>query len=333
MARYGKKKSYRKKRSTYRKRKSKTAYKKKRASSKSYGTNRAIAIPRATFTATSKLVEFVWDQTWVLKNAIPPGQPGKNNSFGMHFLVNDLYRPANLDPILPQTQQGPVWGACFPYGPQGSTESVIDSYEGTHRWLSSGNPTNMKASPYRRSTVMKTKVDYRVTQLTVYTDGGVVPTADQCVSNIAIIAGFRQSSTANGTRNQTTSELYDVETDRNQKRHNMSCQTAVSTPQNAEQVRGSQTMSAKSLYGFKDWKDNSVGQNKESICAQENHSNTAGQPPGPPQNSVFWHIGFYDRYPNVNNEQYVMPDVEIRIKMTSLVMLTMPNPASNQASS
>jgi hypothetical protein len=92
-------------------------------------------------------------------------------------------------------------------------------------------------------------------------------------------------------------------------------------------------MSAKSLYGFKDWADNSVGQNKESICAQEAHSNTPGDPPGPPQNSVFWHIGLYDRYPNANNEQYVMPDVEIRVKMTSLVMLTMPNPASNQQSS
>lgn len=288
--------------------------------------NRVMAIQRATFSPQKKLVQFIFDQTYVL-HAVPAAGAGKTNSYGLAFCVNDLYSPAYLAAVPPQLANGPFWGACA--GTVVGLGNNVDSqYEGTRRWLSTSIPVDGKyPAPYRRSVIKNVKIDYRCTPVVTIPMGGAVPTdppvAEHMVQNIGIICGYRASHTAHDQRCSSTNELYEVEKDRHSKRYNMRTTQHHDTllPNTVEQVKGSQSCNAKTMYQFKDWEDKRLetGQVKEA----------SGAIPGAPELSTYWHIGFYDRYPNLMNEQFKMPDMEVRVKLTAIVELSMPNSNSN----
>ena len=333
MARYKRKRRPVRRTSTYRKRKSRRSYgpaKRARRTGMRKRTigNRVMAIQRATFSPQSKMVQFVFDQTYVL-HSLPAQGAGKTNSYGLAFCVNDIYNPAYLGAVPPQLNPGPYWGACTG-NTCGLNNQVTDGYEGTRRWLSTSTPTDGNfPAPYRRSVIKNVKVDYRCTPIIKVPVGGTTPTdpahAEHMVQNIGILCGFRASHTAHGQRCSATNELYDVEEDRHTKRYNMrttqSGSTDLKLASTVEQVKGTQNVNAKMMYQFKDWAD------KRLMTGQVRDQ--PGQNPGEPELTTYWHIGFYDRYPNLMNEQWKMPDMEVRIKLTAMVELTMPNSNSN----
>ena len=105
-------------------------YKKRKTARKNYSNNRALAIQRATFTPQTKMVEFVYDETFLLRGN---GIDKDTNTMGLQFSLSDLEGGPGKDPF---------WGAYnASISAQQSDRSLTAPIEGWSRWMSSRQPT------------------------------------------------------------------------------------------------------------------------------------------------------------------------------------------------
>lgn len=290
-------------------------YKKRKDNRKNYANNRALAIQRATFVPQTKLVEFVYDETFVLRGN---GLDKDTNTMGLTFDLMDL-------------EGGPgknaFWGAYnATVSAQQSMRNLDDPILGWERWFSAKSTASDPAAsaPYTRAMVVGGKYECR-TELIPRTDN----TADADMVRLLAQASYI-ATTQGGTGNSALIDsmlLSDVEGFRDVKRNNMVVPNGMgsngSSSSVTQQVIQKGKWSTKKLFGVSDLKDN---QDRFSSCYCPTGYTR-------PEDFSRLNIGFFDRIKDTDSTGQLhkaMPDIVCRVKINYLVLCSDPNLNFNQ---
>jgi hypothetical protein len=285
-------------------------YKKRPARRKNYSNNRALAIQRATFTPQTKMIEFVYDETFLIRGN---GLDKDTNTMGLTFDLMDL-------------EGGPgknaFWGAYnASISAQQSERSLTAPIEGWGRWLSPRQTASDPGAtaPYSRAMVVGGKYEVR-TELLPRTDN--VADADM----VRLLAQASYVATAQGgTGNSALTDsmvISDVENFRDVKRNNLVVPNGMgnngSSSSVSQQTFQKGNWSTKRLFGVSDLKDN---QDRFSACYCPTGYTR-------PEDFARLNIGYYDRIKDGSTNilaHKAMPDIVTRVKINFLVLLSDPN--------
>lgn len=287
-------------------------YKKRKVARKNYSNNRALAIQRATFVPQTKMIEFVYDETFLLRGN---GLDKDTNTMGLTFDLMDL-------------EGGPgksaFWGAYnATISAQQSDRSLTAPIEGWSRWMSpKSTATNPGATaPYSRAMVVGGKYEVR-TELLPRTDNVADADMVRLLAQASYVA-TRQGGTGNSALTDSM-VISDVENFRDVKRNNLVVPNGMGNNGSASSV-SQQTFqkgqwSTKKLFGVSDLKDN---QDRFSACY-------CGSVPTytRPEDFARLNIGYYDRIKDGSTNilaHKAMPDIVTRVKINFLVLLSDPN--------
>ena len=283
-------------------------YKKRKTNRKNYSNNRALAIQRATFTPQTKMVEFVYDETFLLRGN---GIDKDTNTMGLQFSLSDLEGGPG---------KSPFWGAYnASISAQQSDRSLTAPIEGWSRWMSSRQPT--ATAPYSRAMVVGGKYEVR-TELLPRTDNVADADMVRLLAQASYIA-TRQGGTGDSALNDSML-ISDVENFRDVKRNNLVVPNGMgsngSSSSVAQQTFQKGKWSTKRLFGVSDLSDN---QDRFSGCY------CGSAPPyTAPEEPVRLNIGYYDRIKDGSTNilaHKAMPDIVTRVKINFLVLLSDPN--------
>lgn len=282
-------------------------------SSKRYENTRAPSIQRMDLVQPTRLMECVFDQTYILKS----NGENKSNTFGLCFNLVDLFSgPAATiqtaaDPI------GPYWGALDPsISSNQSGQANTTKPNGFTRYIGDGGTTN--DAPYRNYMVVGGKYEIRAEQ--VHRTGAGAPSPDNLTKCLAMVVRKDRNTDelASSALLSTWQNYRDV------KQVNLTAlvqsntnRPAVSTNQ---QARCKGTFSAKKWFDIKDIKDN-----LNRLGGSFNDEGTYI----PPEEDCFLQIGFMDRLHLGDDGGYVMPDMLVRFKYKALVLCTETNQLRN----
>jgi len=302
---YGNRKNYSKKVTKNRK------YNKK--SSKTYENTRAPSIQRMDLVQPTRLMECVFDQTYVLK----PNGSSKSNTFGLCFNLTDLFNgPAAT--VQPAAQPiGPYWGAVdTALSSNQSGQSNQSKPNGFTRYIGDGGTTN--DAPYRNYMVVGGKYDIRAEQ--IHRTGPGAPEQANLTKCLAMVVRKDRNldELASSAILSTWQNFRDI------KQVNMTALAAsnVNRPSSGTNQQGkcSGTFSAKKWFDVKDIKDN-----LNRLGGSFNDVGTYIRP----EEDCFLQIAFMDRLHLGDDEGYVMPDILVRFKYRALVLCTETNQLRN----
>lgn len=274
-------------------------------------TNRRPAIQRATYTPQSKMVEFVRDETFVLRgNALDKD----SNSMGLRVqLLNPEQGMA-----WSVTQANPYWGAFDPASSHQSLEDLTAPPPGWGRWLSPTSSTALGEAPYRRGMVVGGSYECR-SELLARTDNVDSTNMVRALAVCSYITPQGPSEAQSGL-----ADISDVQNFRNTKRNNITVPAGMGgntgTSSVGQQVTQTGTFSTKRQFGVTDLRD---GQDRFSGIYSG-----AGDTWTKPEEFLQLTVGYYDRCKTLDaalEDHYVMPDILVRLKVKYTVLLTTPN--------
>lgn len=286
----------------------KKKYPKRQDNKKNYANNRALAIQRATFVPQTKLLEFVYDETFLLRGN---GLDKDTNSMGLQFTIMNVGAgPAYL---------GPFWGAYDQaVSAQQSDRSLTAPVQGWDRWFSS---VTASTSPYRRSMVVGGKYEVR-SEILPRTDN--VADADM----VRLLATTSYVTNKYGGVSVPSDQMTISETEgfRGVKRNNIVVPSGMGGNGGSSSVT-QQTLqkgkwSTKKLFGVTNLKDN-----------MDRFATNYTEAYVPPSEGATLTIGYFDRIKDSDTAglaHKVMPDIIARVKISYIVLASNPNIAFNE---
>jgi hypothetical protein len=279
-----------------------------------YPNARAISIQRADLVPRTKLVEMVFDNTYLMR---PEGTKG-NNTMGLCFNLTDLFsgpaatiQPA-ADPICP------FWGA---YNIPGTVNQSGDQHTeqpyGFSRFIGDGGTTN--TAPYRNYMVLGGIWSIRA-EMIHQTQATGTPSDELC-KLITICTRYGRNATDAIGSGETLSGW---QGHRGVRQANMTALVASGTNRpssgDAQQVRMSGKFSSKKWFDVKDIKDN--------LSRLGGSFNDEGSYI-PPEEDCFLQLGIFDRIQRGDEVAYVLPNMMIRFKYKAIVLCTETNQLRN----
>jgi len=276
-------------------------------------TNRTTAIQRAIFTPRTRMVEFVHDETYFLASS---GLKG-NNSTGLRFNLGNPFETAVVG-LLAQ----PFWGGFSQNTSSNmSGAAYSDPPHGWSRWMGFGTQAGAPA-PYRQCTVVGATYTARFEQLHKAAEPPVDPAAG--VKAFSVFARVAKD----GSANPLTTAQADITKWQNCRGITQRNMTPIHVGQSleansvAQQCSITGSYNAKTFHGIKDLRDNF-----ESLSGQYAGENVFT----PPTDDAFLQLAMVDRLTSgAHGDNYIMPDMLIRVKINFKCMLTQANRTYNR---
>lgn len=302
---YGKRKNYSKKVTKNRK------YDKK--SSKKYENTRAPSIQRMDLVQPTRLMECVFDQTYILK----ANGENKSNTYGVCFNLTDLFNGPAATVQTAAEPIAPYWGAVDPsLSSNQSGQAHTSKPNGFTRYIGDGGTTN--DAPYRNYMVVGGKYEIRAEQ--IHRTGPGAPAQENLSKCLAMVVRKDRNldELASSAILSTWQNFRDV------KQVNLTALAAsnVNRPSSGtnQQAKCSGTFSAKKWFDVKDIKDN-----LNRLGGSFNDLGTYI----PPEEHCYLQVAFMDRLHLGDDTGYVMPDMLVRVKYRALVLCTETNQLRN----
>lgn len=269
--------------------------------------NRQVAIQRADYQPTKKMIRFCYDETFIIRSA---ATAKASNTVGLRFSLLDPGRgPASLGSVQPGN---PYWGAINSTlsGPQ-SDKAFNDPPDGWARWVSASELPNgdMSTIPFKACTVHGGRYTIRAEQL-ARTDNSP---ADEMVRAMAMCS-TTTTAPQSAQLIQDTSTISEWQKMRGVAQSNMTVALNMNNGSNSssvqQQVMQSGSFLTKKLYNATDLNDDAV--------------RFSGHYAGPttwvsPEAEAFLTIAFLDRVRNQGSDdtstKALFPDLLVRVKI------------------
>lgn len=280
--------------------------------------NTAFAIQRATFTPQTKMVEFVLDQTFLLRGN---GTDKDSSALGLRMLLGNPHQGFAYSTT--PSDAHPFWGAFDASASKvQSLVPMTDPPPGWGRWLSPASSSTLSEAPYRQGIVVGGSYECRTEML---------PRSDNVASEdmaraIAVCSYISTQQPLDSTN--ATQDLATVETYRGVRRNNLVVPTGMGanggSSSVAQQSIQKGTWSTKRIFG--------VSQIKDNIDRFAGEYSGAGDAWAKPIDSPQLVIGYFDRVTDGDSTvlaHKAMPDFLVRLKVKYTMLLTQPNVSFN----